>query len=162
MDFTYPAQSQDPGKYLTDEMPRFIGAMVKLRDELAVRQGALTAVEDTHQLRNEAQATANKMVLETEQTLQAAREQADANKAQAAELKARKAQLDAACEKQQALTEAATRTLDEQTRVNKQRSAQLEAQAEAQAATMQSLKDQQAELDGKVRSLQAKVAALAL
>jgi chromosome segregation ATPase len=42
--------------YFTNQLPKDLAAMAKLRDELAKRQGAMTAVDDANRLRTEAQA----------------------------------------------------------------------------------------------------------
>ena len=43
--------------YFTNQLPKDLAAMAQLRDELARRQGALTAVDDANKLRTEAAAT---------------------------------------------------------------------------------------------------------
>jgi len=42
--------------YFTNQLPKDLAAMAKLRDELAKRQGAMTAVDDANKLRTDAQA----------------------------------------------------------------------------------------------------------
>lgn len=42
--------------YFTNQLPKDLAAMAQLRDELARRQGALTAVDDANKLRTEAAA----------------------------------------------------------------------------------------------------------
>lgn len=85
MEMIAPPAPNDPGQYLLDVTPGYIASLVKLRAELAARQGAMTAVEATARLRREA-----------EFALEAAREQAEQLLADAAErlAKAKKAEAD--------------------------------------------------------------------
>jgi len=78
----------DPIEYYTKQLPLDLARLTALRDELAKRQGALTAVEETHKDREDAA-----VVLETAKR-QAAKILADA-KAADAEAKTKAGGLDA-------------------------------------------------------------------
>lgn len=54
MNISNDTPSMDYLAYFTKQMPKDLAAMAALRDELAVRQGALSAAEDTVKLKAEA------------------------------------------------------------------------------------------------------------
>ena len=54
MNITNDAAQTDYITYFTKQLPQDLAAMAALRDELALRQGALSAVEDSARLRAEA------------------------------------------------------------------------------------------------------------
>jgi len=154
------AAAVDYVTYFTKQLPQDLAAMAALRDELAVRQGALTAVEDAAKMREDA-----KQLLATTK--------ADA---QASQLAASNLVADAAAKKQ--VQDARQKDLDkrdadaaaaasENARVL---AAQVKA-ADAQAATLaareatltqaqEKLAEAQSVLASRIATFQAKVAAI--
>ena len=162
MDMIAPPAPADPGKYLLEQTPVYVASLIALRDELAKRQGALSAVEKTAKLKQEA-----------EQALETAREQADAllteantklaaAKKREADLREKGRQLDqerTAFEAAQAKAQVDAEAREPALRARQEQLAALEAKLLMQETD---LKVGQVELGEKVRALQAKVAALAL
>ena len=157
-----PSVAADPGAFLVEHTATYIANLVALRNELATRQGALSAAEKTVALQRQA-----------ELALDAAREQAeqlltDAN-AKLAEAKKRGADLTAKGRQLDADRTALEQREAEVSKALNSREAALLAKADelnAKEIALQTKADElagaQAELDQKVRALQAKVAALAL
>jgi len=60
MNIANDSPSTDYITYFTQQLPKDLAAMAALRDELAKRQGALSAVEDANKMREEAKAELEK------------------------------------------------------------------------------------------------------
>lgn len=162
MDMTAPPAPADPGKYLVEQTPTYVASLIALRDELAKRQGSLSAVEKTAKLQRDAEHAlevardaADKLLVEAQERLAQA-------KKKEAELKDKGRQLDmdrTAFEDAQAK---AAQALEIGHKANAEKAEELAALEVKLAMRAAELDTIQLGLDQKVRDLQAKVAALAL
>ena len=157
-----PSVAADPGAFLVEHTPTYVANLVALRNELATRQGALSAAERTVALQREAELALDAARDQAEQLLTDANAKLSDAKKRGTDATAKARQLDAdrvALEQRESDVSKAMNT----------REAALIAKAEelnAKEVALQlkadTLADAQSELDQKVRALQAKVAALAL
>lgn len=148
--------------YFTKDFLKDLGKMAVLRDELAKRQGAMSAVEDAVKLRAEAETYAASKKAEIDGVLEEAKETNAKSKVQKADLDAREADIDA---KSKALNIANTSfensvTAKKQSLANEE-TALLKAQNELKIAQGKLASDQ-ATLDARVKAFQAKVASIAV
>lgn len=148
--------------YFTKDFLKDLGKMAVLRDELAKRQGAMSAVEDAAKLRAEAEAYAASKKAEIDGALEEAKETNAKSKVQKAGLDARETDIDAKA-KALAIADAA---FDNSVKAKKQslaneEAALLKAQNELKLA-QDKLASDQATLDARVKAFQAKVASIAV
>jgi chromosome segregation ATPase len=148
--------------YFTKDFLKDLGKMAVLRDELAKRQGAMSAVEDAAKLRAEAEAYAASKKAEIDGALEEAKETSAKSKAQKADLDARETDIDA---KAKAL-DIADASFNSSVKAKKQsfaneEAALLKAQNELKLA-QDKLESDQATLDARVKAFQAKVASIAV
>jgi hypothetical protein len=148
--------------YFTKDFLKDLGKMAVLRDELAKRQGAMSAVEDAAKLRAEAETYAASKKAEIDGALEEAKETSAKSKAQKADLDARETDIDA---KAKAL-DIADASFNSSVKAKKQslaneEAALLKAQNELKLA-QDKLESDQATLDARVKAFQAKVASIAV
>ena len=148
--------------YFTKDFLKDLGKMAVLRDELAKRQGAMSAVEDAAKLRAEAEAYAASKKAEIDGALEEAKETSAKSKAQKADLDARETDIDA---KAKAL-DIADASFNSSVKAKKQslaneEAALLKAQNELKLA-QDKLESDQATLDARIKAFQAKVASIAV
>ena len=148
--------------YFTKDFLKDLGKMAVLRDELAKRQGAMSAVEDAAKLRAEAEAYAASKKAEIDGALEEAKETSAKSKAQKADLDARETDIDAKA-KALAIADAAFNNsvaAKKQSLANEE-AALLKAQNELKLA-QDKLESDQATLDARIKAFQAKVASIAV
>jgi len=148
--------------YFTKDFLKDLGKMAVLRDELAKRQGAMSAVENATKLRADAEAYAASKKSEIDGALADAKETNAKSKAQKADLDARETDIDDKA-KALAIADAAFNNsvaAKEQSLANKE-AALLKAQNELKIA-QDKLASDQATLDARVKAFQAKVASIAV
>jgi len=146
--------------YFTQQLPKDLAAMAQLRDELAKRQGAMSAVEKANKDREKAAQELEAATAKAALIVEDAEKVARANDAKKADLNTQESALLA---KQKAfLSEAAAKTVD---LVNRE---QQVANRESAVATLQneyvsklqSLDVDRVALDARIKAFQDKVAAL--
>lgn len=142
--------------YFTKQLPKDLAAMAALRDELAKRQGAMSAVED-----------ANKFKAEAEKVLADAKVQAEDVKKKQAAVKQKEAEVDSRAEKVKADADARSKELDAREAELAKRVSEVKRQEEWYAEKFAALEKEQAKLavdrsalDARVKEFQNKVAAL--
>ena len=148
--------------YFTKDFLKDLGKMAVLRDELAKRQGAMSAVEDAAKLRAEAETYAANKKAEIDGVLEEAKETNAKSKAQKADLDTRETDIDAKA-KALAIADASFNNLvkaKKQSLANEE-AALLKAQNELKLA-QDKLTSDQATLDARVKAFQAKVASIAV
>lgn len=162
MNITNDGAQTDYITYFTKQLPQDLAAMAALRDELALRQGALSAVEDSAKLRAEAAAllAATKDECATLKTdTQAKNAEANAKKTRQdireADLNAREIAATKAAEDTQASLTSQALMLGKLEAALIAREGKLEEGLAALAAG-------KADLDARVKLFQAKAAALAV
>jgi len=146
--------------YFTKDFLKDLGKMAVLRDELAKRQGAMSAVEAAANVRAEAEAYAASKKSEIDGALEEAKEANAKSKAQKADLETREADIDAKAKKLDVASAAFEKSAaaKEQSLANEQ-AALLKAQNELKLA-QDKLASDQAALEAKVKNFYAKVASL--
>lgn len=92
MNVSNDAPPMDYLKYFTEQLPQDLARMTALRDELAIRQGALSAVELTVKDRKAAEQELAAAKAEAADILADAKKVSDEAKATLADLKAQKKQ----------------------------------------------------------------------
>ena len=148
--------------YFTKDFLKDLGKMAVLRDELAKRQGAMSAVEDAAKLRAEAETYAASKKAEIDGVLEEAKETNAKSKAQKADLDTRETDIDAKA-KALAIADASFNSsvkTKKQSLANEE-AALLKAQNELKLA-QDKLASDQATLDARVKAFQAKVASIAV
>jgi hypothetical protein len=148
--------------YFTKDFLKDLGKMAVLRDELAKRQGAMSAVEDAAKLRAGADAYATSKKAEIDGALEEAKETNAKAKVKKADFDARETDIDA---KAKALA-IADASFNNSVKAKKQslaneEAALLKAQNELKLA-QDKLTSDQATLDARVKAFQAKVASIAV
>lgn len=162
METIAPPIPSDPGQFLIEQTPAYIANLVALRDELAKRQGALTAVEATATLRREAELALEAAREQAEQLLtDAGAKLAKAKKAET-DVKARERNLDAERVAFETQSAAAQKAIAEKMQANTAKADELAALEVKLAMRASELATAETELADRTRALQAKVAALAL
>ena len=146
--------------YFTKDFLKDLGKMAVLRDELAKRQGAMSAVEDAAALRAEAELYASSKKAETDGALQEANETNVASKELKKTLDAREKALDT----RQGEIDAAELAFEKSSATAKlgianKEAALLKAQNELKIA-QDTLASDQAALDARVKAFQDKVASI--
>lgn len=146
--------------YFTNQLPKDLAAMAALRDELAKRQGALTAVEDANKLKAEAVALLAKAKAEAAELVTDANEANQKAKADAAEAKAKRAKDVAELADKDKALDAREKVVGQRERAVTAREEDVtkrEAVVETAAAKYRADQDS---LDERIKAFQAKVAAL--
>lgn len=155
----------DPAKfldYIAKQFPTDLANMVAARDELAKRQGALSAVEKANKDREKAARQLEAATTEAGIIVADAQKVADANTAKRAELDAREAAL--LVEQRSFASEAAAKTSDLMRREQQvaNREATVTVLQTEYANKLQTLDADRAVLDARVKAFQDKVAALSV
>jgi len=154
------AAAVDYVTYFTKQLPQDLAAMAALRDELAIRQGAMTAVEDAAKLREEAKqllattkADAQASQLASSSIISDAKAQKQAQDARQKELDKRDADMnDAASEN--------ARALAAQTKANDAQAASLAAREATLTQAQAKLAEAQSVLASRIATFQSKAAAI--
>jgi hypothetical protein len=146
--------------YFTQQLPKDLAAMAQLRDELAKRQGAMSAVEKANKDREKAAQELETATAKAALIVEEAEKVARANEAKKADLNTQEAAL---LVKQKAfLSEAALKTVDlgnrEQQVAN--RESAVAALQNEYASKLQSIDADRVALDARIKAFQDKVAAL--
>jgi hypothetical protein len=148
--------------YFTKDFLKDLGKMAVLRDELAKRQGAMSAVEDAANLRVEAEAYAASKKAEIDGALEEAKETNAKSKVQKADLDTREIALTTkAKELDVASADFQKSAAAKQQSLANEQAALLKAQNELKLA-QDKLASDQATLDARVKAFQAKVASIAV
>jgi chromosome segregation ATPase len=148
--------------YFTQQLPKDLAAMAQLRDELAKRQGALSAVEKANKDREKAAKVLENATAEAAAIVEDAQKVAQANDAKKAELSALE---EALLVQQNAFaSEMATKTADLTSREKQvaKRETTVSALQTEYSSKLQSLDADRAALDARIKAFQDKVAALAI
>jgi hypothetical protein len=146
--------------YFTEQLPKDLAAMAQLRDELAKRQGAMSAVEKANKDREKAAKELDAAVAKAALIVEDAEKVARANDTKKADLDAREAALLA--EQKSFATEAAAKTaglMAREQQVAKFEAAVVVLQTEY-ATKLQSVDADRIALDARIKAFQDKVAAL--
>ena len=148
--------------YFTKDFLKDLGQMAVLRDELAKRQGAMSAVEDAAKLRAGAETYAASKKAEIDGALEEAKETNAKSKAQKADLDTREIALTTkAKELDVANANFEKSAAAKQQSLANEQAALLKAQNELKIA-QDKLASDQATLDARVKAFQAKVASIAV
>ena len=155
----------DPAKFLEYVQKRFstdLANMVKARDELAMRQGALTAVKDAAEDRQRAASELADALMEADILRAAAKAVSEAAAKQKTELDEREATLDV--ERQQFNVAVANRTqaLDKREKELAIQAVALAEERKDLTALNETLQTNQAAFETRVDAFQKKVASLSL
>lgn len=163
MDFSNGSGGIDSNKlmdYFTKQFLKDLGEMAVLRDELAKRQGALSAVEDANRIRAEADAYAQSRQGETDINLAQAKEANAVAKALQMSLDNREAALNV----REGKLDKDTSELAKAVAAHKQAVADAEASLQATEKAVKQAQDKlaadQAALDARVKAFQDKVASI--
>jgi hypothetical protein len=148
--------------YFTKDFLKDLGKMAVLRDELAKRQGAMSAVENATKLRADAEAYAASKKSEIDGALADAKETNAKSKTQKADLDTREIALTTKAKELDVASANFEKSAaaKEQAIANKE-AALLKAQNELKIA-QDKLASDQATLDARVKAFQAKVASIAV
>jgi hypothetical protein len=146
--------------YFTQQLPKDLAAMAQLRDELAKRQGALSAVEKANKDREKAAKVLEAATAEAATIVADAQKVADASAAKKAELYVLETELVA--DRKSFVSEAAAKTSDLMNREQQvaNREAAVAALQTEYATKLQALDADRAALNARVKAFQDKVAAL--
>jgi len=146
--------------YFTKDFLKDLGQMAVLRDELAKRQGALSAVEDANKLRSDADAYAKSVKAEADINLAQAKEANDASKT----LKKALADKEADLNKREGQYEKDFAAFNKAVDAQKQAVADSDAALAKAQIALQAKQDQidadRIALDARIKAFQAKVASL--
>ena len=152
--------------YFTNQLPKDLAAMAQLRDELARRQGALTAVDDANKLRTEAAAILADAQTQYADLTAKARTEYDSSMAK---IKAAQSKLDSTLKELNAREKAfddsyAARVADVTRRetnsaILEKELADMQTRLDLQAAKLTA---DRAALDARIKAFQDKVASLAV
>lgn len=146
--------------YFSKQFLKDLGEMAVLRDELAKRQGALSAVEDANKLRADAEAYAQSLKGETDINLAQAKEANAVAKALQKSLDNREADLNA----REGKLDKDTAELAKAVAAHKKGVADAEASLQATEKALKIAQDKlaadQAALDARVKAFQDKVASI--
>jgi hypothetical protein len=153
----------DPAKfldYIAKQFPTDLANLVNARDELAKRQGALSAVEKANKDREKAAKVLEAATAEAATIVADAQKVADANAAKKAELYALETELVA--DRKAFAAETVAKTADLMTREQQvaSREAAVAALQAEYASKLQALDADRAALNARVKAFQDKVAAL--
>jgi len=162
MNIANDSPSMDYVTYFTQQLPKDLATMAALRDELAKRQGALSAVEDANKMREDAKVELEKAKADAAAMVADAKELNAAAKAKTAELKAKQEKLTAdevafaqmAAEKDKEFSLKQTQiqnTLDNLSKREKELN-----------VLSENLEQGKKELDARIKALQDKIASLAV
>jgi hypothetical protein len=148
--------------YFTQQLPKDLAAMAQLRDELAKRQGAMSAVEKANKDREKAAKVLEAATAEAATIVADAQKVADANAAKKAELYVLETELVA--DRKAFAAETVAKTADLMTREQQvaSREAAVVVQQAEYASKLQALEADRAALDARVKAFQDKVAALSV
>lgn len=146
--------------YFTTQMPKDLAAMAALRDELAVRQGALSAAEDTVKLKAQAAAALESATAEAAAMRAEAKVYVQEAKAQKAAADKRETDLNARDDKMVEMFAAREKALSvKETQVQSQMNA-LDAKDARLFADHAQLESDRVALDARVKAFQDKVASI--
>lgn len=146
--------------YFTKDFLKDLGQMAVLRDELAKRQGALSAVEDANKLRSDADVYAKSLKAEADINLAQAKEANNASKELKKALDAKEADLNGREGQYEKDLAAFNKSVELQKKAVADAEASIaKAQTDAQAKQNQIDADRTA-LDARIKAFQAKVASL--
>ena len=147
-------------EYFSTQFLKDLGQMAALRDELAKRQGAMSAVEDAKKLRAEADAYAQSRQGETDINLAQAKEANIVAKALQASLDAREADLNTREGKLNNDVAAQVKAVEAHKQAVKDAEVSLQSTEKALKLAQDKLAADQAALDGRVKAFQDKVASI--
>jgi uncharacterized protein (DUF3084 family) len=147
-------------EYFSTQFLKDLGQMAALRDELAKRQGAMSAVEDAKKLRAEADAYAQSRQGETDINLAQAKEANSVAKALQASLDAREADLNTREGKLNNDVAAQVKAVEAHKQAVKDAEVSLQSTEKALKLAQDKLAADQAALDGRVKAFQDKVASI--
>lgn len=160
MNIINDSSSVDYLTYFTKQMPKDLAAMAVLRDELAVRQGALSAAEDTVKLKAQAAAALESATAEAAAILADAKEQNAAAKAKKSAQDTREKQLDVRENEFLAKSDARDKDLTlRETQMQKQIDA-LDAKDAKLFAASAKLDEDRTALEARIKAFQDKVASI--
>jgi chromosome segregation ATPase len=146
--------------YFTKDFLKDLGQMAVLRDELAKRQGALSAVEDANNLRSDADAYAKSVKAEADVNLTQAKEANNASKELKKALDAKEADLN----KREGQYEKDSAALNKAVEAHKIAVNDAESAVALAQVNLQTRQDQidadRAALDARIKAFQSKVASL--
>lgn len=148
--------------YFTKDFLKDLGKMAVLRDELAKRQGAMSAVEDANKLRAEADAYAKSKKVEVDGALEEAKETNAKSKAQKAALDAREKALDDRAKALDLASSEFEKSVAAKTQSLANEKASLLSAQNALKLGQDKLASEQAALDARIKAFQAKVASIAV
>lgn len=155
--------------YFTQQLPKDLAAMAQLRDELAKRQGALTAVEDSNRLRTEAEKIRKDAKDESDAMMALAKDRVAEAEAQHKALNDRETALDAKeaafnsdADKRSAQLDARLKDVQRKEKDIQDRETKLLAGQDALAADRAKLQSDREALDARIESFRAKAAALSV
>ena len=148
--------------YFTQQLPKDLAAMAQLRDELAKRQGAMSAVEKANKDREKAAKVLEAATAEAATIVADAQKVADANAAKKAELYVLETELVA--DRKAFAAETVAKTADLVTREQQvaSREAAVAALQAEYVSKLQVLDADRAALNARVKAFQDKVAALSV
>ena len=146
--------------YFTTQFLKDLGQMAALRDELAKRQGALSAVEDANKLRAEANAYAQTLKGETDINLAQAKEANVVAKALQASLDARETALNTREGQLNKDVAAHTKAVEAHKQAVSDAQVALQNAEKALKLSQDKLVADQAALDARVKAFQDKVASI--
>jgi len=146
--------------YFTTQFLKDLGQMAALRDELAKRQGALSAVEDANKLRAEANAYAQTLKGETDINLAQAKEANVVAKALQASLDARETALNTREGQLNKDVAAHTKAVEAHKQAVSDAQVALQNAEKALKLSQDKLAADQAALDARVKAFQDKVASI--
>lgn len=146
--------------YFTKDFLKDLGQMAVLRDELAKRQGALSAVEDANKLRSDADAYAKSVKAEADVNLTQAKEANNASKELKKALDAKETDLN----KREGQYEKDSAALNKAVEAHKIAVNDAESAVALAQVNLQTRQDQidadRAALDARIKAFQSKVASL--
>lgn len=155
----------DPAKFLEYVQKRFstdLANMVKTRDELAMRQGALTAVKDAAEDRQRAASALADALMEADILRAAAKAVSEAAAKQKTDLDEREATLNAKQETLNVLNITRTQALDKREKELAIQAVALAEERKDLTALNETLQTNQAAFETRVDAFQKKVASLSL
>lgn len=167
MNITNDQSGTDYVTYFTQQLPKDLAAMAVLRDELAKRQGAMTAVEDANKLRTDAENLRKQAQIESDKLLAHAKDcvsQAEARhvalNVREAALAAKAADFDADYARHSAQIDARIKDVQRQEKALQDKESRLILQADELAKEKTKLQSDRAALDARIKTLQDRIASL--
>lgn len=161
MDVFQSGTPVDYFEYFSKQFPEVVLNMARLRDELALRQGAINAVQDTLKAREEAQFILANAKQEAANLLAQAKVNLDNAENKSAEANALLAQIKAQAADFAKNADAQMTQIQSREKLCADRAKELSEKESALAAKEQSLARMQSDLDAKVKEFQSRVANIA-